>query len=334
MPRRSSTRRRRSVSFSNVSAAALKTVLAVNGRSVARMTGLVGSRTNRSGLSILAERRRVAGRGTSQASSAALQARDSRDVRHLAGVGRGHNLERASAASGRHVMSVLVAYASRHGATQGIAERIADRLRQDGVTAEALPANQVQDLAPYDACVVGSAAYMFHWLADANRFVQRNRHELAARPLWLFSSGPLGDGPGRRQGAGPARRRRAQGVRRAEGDAPSARGAGLLRCASTGTPRPSASPSASPDTCPPRRRTPCRTVTSATGPPSTPGPTASPRTRAAPRAQLGPRSDPPWRLTLVTAAGRAYSGSSSPARTLRRRASSVSISCGSRRSRS
>lgn len=92
-------------------------------------------------------------------------------------------------------MSVLVAYASRHGATQGIAERIADRLRQDGVAAEALPANQVQDLAPYDACVVGSAAYMFHWLADANRFVQRNRHELAARPLWLFSSGPLGTDP-------------------------------------------------------------------------------------------------------------------------------------------
>jgi menaquinone-dependent protoporphyrinogen oxidase len=36
---------------------------------------------------------------------------------------------------------------------------------------------------------------MFHWLADANRFVQHNRHELAARPLWLFSSGPLGTDP-------------------------------------------------------------------------------------------------------------------------------------------
>ena len=92
-------------------------------------------------------------------------------------------------------MSVLVAYASRHGATQGIAERIADRLRQDGLAAAAVTAHDVDDLAPYDAVVVGSAAYMFHWLADAMRFVQRNRHELAARPLWLFSSGPLGTDP-------------------------------------------------------------------------------------------------------------------------------------------
>jgi menaquinone-dependent protoporphyrinogen oxidase len=92
-------------------------------------------------------------------------------------------------------MSVLVAYASRHGATQGIAERIAGRLRQDGLAAAAVAAREVDDLAPYDAVVVGSAAYMFHWLADATRFVQRNRHELTARPLWLFSSGPLGTDP-------------------------------------------------------------------------------------------------------------------------------------------
>ncbi|MFI5261967.1 MAG: flavodoxin domain-containing protein [Candidatus Limnocylindrales bacterium] len=89
-------------------------------------------------------------------------------------------------------MSVLVAYASRHGATEGIAERIAERLRHDDVAAEAVPAGEVRDVSAYDAFVVGSAAYMFHWLADATRFVQRNRAALAARPLWLFSSGPLG----------------------------------------------------------------------------------------------------------------------------------------------
>lgn len=92
-------------------------------------------------------------------------------------------------------MSVLVAFSSRHGATQGIAERIADRLRKDGVMAEAIAAADVRDASTYDAFVVGSAAYMFHWLADAARFVQRNRAALAARPLWLFSSGPLGTDP-------------------------------------------------------------------------------------------------------------------------------------------
>lgn len=89
-------------------------------------------------------------------------------------------------------MSILVAYATRHGATQGIAERIAERLRADGLDAEARPAAEVRDADRYDAFVVGAAAYMFHWLKDASEFVKRNRSLLAARPTWIFSSGPIG----------------------------------------------------------------------------------------------------------------------------------------------
>lgn len=89
-------------------------------------------------------------------------------------------------------MSVLVAYATRHGATKGIAERIARRLTQDGVDAEAIAAKDVHDASKYDAYVVGSAAYMTHWLDDAKKFVKRNRATLAAHPTWLFSSGPIG----------------------------------------------------------------------------------------------------------------------------------------------
>ena len=89
-------------------------------------------------------------------------------------------------------MIVLVAYASRHGSTQEIAERIAARLRAAGVDAVARPAASVGDAAAYDAFVVGGAAYMFHWLKDATRFVNRNQALLAARPTWLFSSGPIG----------------------------------------------------------------------------------------------------------------------------------------------
>jgi menaquinone-dependent protoporphyrinogen oxidase len=87
---------------------------------------------------------------------------------------------------------VLVAYATRHGSTRGIAERIAEQLRARGLEAEARPASGVGDAARYDAFVVGAAAYMFHWLGDATKFVDRNRTTLAARPTWLFSSGPLG----------------------------------------------------------------------------------------------------------------------------------------------
>jgi len=89
-------------------------------------------------------------------------------------------------------MNVLVAYASRHGATRGIAERIATALGEAGISAEAKPVDQVRTLDPYDAFVIGSAAYMFHWLREATAFVKRHHSLLFHRPVWLFSSGPLG----------------------------------------------------------------------------------------------------------------------------------------------
>lgn len=92
-------------------------------------------------------------------------------------------------------MRVLVAYASRHGATRGIAERIAEGLTAAGLTAEAVPISEVAELDHYDAFVIGSAAYMFHRLRQATRFVRHHREQLARRPVWLFSSGPLGTDP-------------------------------------------------------------------------------------------------------------------------------------------
>ena len=92
-------------------------------------------------------------------------------------------------------MHVLVAYASRHGATRGIAERIADTLRASGLDAEIRPAAEVKSAAGYDAFVIGSAAYLFHWLKEATGFVRRNRAVLAGKPVWLFNSGPLGTEP-------------------------------------------------------------------------------------------------------------------------------------------
>jgi menaquinone-dependent protoporphyrinogen oxidase len=89
-------------------------------------------------------------------------------------------------------VKVLVAFSSRHGATQGIAERIASTLSAAGHDAAAIPLRDVGDLDGYDAFVVGSAVYMFHWLKEATKFVRHNRTLLGERPVWLFSSGPLG----------------------------------------------------------------------------------------------------------------------------------------------
>jgi len=90
-------------------------------------------------------------------------------------------------------MRVLVTYASRYGATQGIAERIAATLRQQGLEVILVSVDHAGDPAGYDAAVIGSAIYMFHWMKQATKFVRRNTKALANHPVWLFSSGPLGN---------------------------------------------------------------------------------------------------------------------------------------------
>lgn len=89
-------------------------------------------------------------------------------------------------------MTVLVAYASKHGSTQGIAERIVEKLRQRGKEAEARKVDAVEDPGGYEALVIGSAIYYGSWLKGATEWVHRNQAVLAGRPVWLFSVGPLG----------------------------------------------------------------------------------------------------------------------------------------------
>ena len=89
-------------------------------------------------------------------------------------------------------MRLLVAYASKSGYTKGIAEFIGERLNQRGIDADVFDVEDVKDPSQYDAFAIGSALYMFHWMKEAKQFVMRNKHLLATRPVWLFSSGPIG----------------------------------------------------------------------------------------------------------------------------------------------
>ncbi len=90
-------------------------------------------------------------------------------------------------------MKVLVAYATRHGATAGIAKHLAKVLGSAGSAVDVMPIGEVETVAGYDAFVVGSAAYMGHWLKEARQFVERHRPALEQHPVWLFSSGPIGE---------------------------------------------------------------------------------------------------------------------------------------------
>jgi menaquinone-dependent protoporphyrinogen oxidase len=88
---------------------------------------------------------------------------------------------------------VLVAHASKHGATAAIAAAIAQALNASGVSATCVAAEDVGTLAGYDAVVLGSAVYMKRWRPQARRFLRRHAAALATRPFWVFSSGPVGD---------------------------------------------------------------------------------------------------------------------------------------------
>lgn len=89
-------------------------------------------------------------------------------------------------------MRVIVACASKHGSTEGIAEAIAERLHQLGHDAVALRVSDLADLTDVEAVVLGSAVYAGSWMKEAIEFAEANSEALSGMPLWLFSSGPLG----------------------------------------------------------------------------------------------------------------------------------------------
>ena len=89
---------------------------------------------------------------------------------------------------------VLVAYATKYGATAEIAEKIGQVLREAGLQTDVLPANRVGGLGAYQAVVLGSAVYIGQWRKEAAKFLTANETTLAGRPVWLFSSGPTGKG--------------------------------------------------------------------------------------------------------------------------------------------
>ncbi len=91
-------------------------------------------------------------------------------------------------------MKVLVTYGTKHGATAEIAERIAQVLRQAGLHTDVLPTDRVSNLRSYKAVVLGSAVYVGLWRKKASKFLKTNEEALAGLPVWLFSSGPTGEG--------------------------------------------------------------------------------------------------------------------------------------------
>lgn len=89
--------------------------------------------------------------------------------------------------------AILIAYATRSGSTQEVAEKIAATLRESGLTVDVQPVKQVQALDSYRAVVVGAPLYMSDWLKEARDFLSRHRATLTTLPVAVFALGPTAD---------------------------------------------------------------------------------------------------------------------------------------------
>jgi menaquinone-dependent protoporphyrinogen oxidase len=92
-------------------------------------------------------------------------------------------------------MKVLVSAESRHGSTTEVAATIGDVLKAAGHEAWVLAPEEVESLDGFEAAVIGSAVYVGRWLEPARDLVERHHAALSRMPVWLFSSGPVGDPP-------------------------------------------------------------------------------------------------------------------------------------------
>lgn len=90
-------------------------------------------------------------------------------------------------------MTILVAFASRHGNARGIAETIAAELERRGHHTVFSDVSRITSLDGFDTVVVGSGLRHGRWLPQTLAFLDRFQPELATLPVWIFCSGPLGD---------------------------------------------------------------------------------------------------------------------------------------------
>jgi menaquinone-dependent protoporphyrinogen oxidase len=87
---------------------------------------------------------------------------------------------------------MLVAYGSKHGSTEKVAEAITENLKHAGRDVELRRAADVEDLTRYDGVVLGGSLYFGRWHRDAVRFLSKHRRELSELPVTVFALGPQG----------------------------------------------------------------------------------------------------------------------------------------------
>ena len=97
--------------------------------------------------------------------------------------------------------SVLVAFATRYGATQEVAGAVAATLRESGLEVDLQLMRKVRSLKDYRLVVMGAPIYLSLWHKDAHTFLMEHRQTLTGRPVAVFALGPLTTGEVELQGS-------------------------------------------------------------------------------------------------------------------------------------
>jgi menaquinone-dependent protoporphyrinogen oxidase len=89
---------------------------------------------------------------------------------------------------------ILVAFATRNGSTQQVAQAVATVATASGAQVRLAPAASIREpLTGWDLVVLGAPIYSGRWHGDAHRFLRRHRTDLASIPVAVFGMGPRRD---------------------------------------------------------------------------------------------------------------------------------------------
>jgi menaquinone-dependent protoporphyrinogen oxidase len=87
-------------------------------------------------------------------------------------------------------VSILIAYATRYGATTGTAEEIAKVFHNEGfhIRIVNLKREKVKNIAEYELVIIGSGIQIDRWTKESERFLKKFRQKLKQKKVALFVS--------------------------------------------------------------------------------------------------------------------------------------------------
>jgi len=97
--------------------------------------------------------------------------------------------------------SILVAYTTRYGATEEVAQAIANTLYLEGFEVDLKLIRNTTVLSKYQAVVMGAPLYIGKWHRDVHRFLNAHQEFLTRHPLAIFALGPVSTDPEEMKGS-------------------------------------------------------------------------------------------------------------------------------------